>query len=87
MYAHDLGLAFQIADDILDVTGDSAEIGKTAGKDAVQGKSTFVSILGVEGARARARLLAEQARAHLELFGERADALRALAEFVINRRS
>ena len=87
MYAHDLGLAFQIADDLLDVTGETAELGKTAGKDEDQGKATFVAILGVEGARERARMLAEQAQAHLELFAERADALRALAEFVINRRS
>jgi len=87
MYAHDLGLAFQIADDVLDVTASTVEIGKTAGKDEVQGKATFVSILGVDGARERARMLAGQAQAHLELFGERADALRALAEFVINRRA
>ena len=87
MYAHDLGLAFQIADDLLDVTADTAALGKTAGKDEAQGKATFVAILGVEGAQARARMLTDQAKAHLEMFGERADALRALAEFVINRRS
>ena len=87
MFAHDLGLAFQITDDLLDVTAKTAELGKTAGKDAEQGKATFVAILGVEGAQARARMLSEQAVAHLEKFGERADALRALAEFVISRRS
>ncbi len=87
MFAHDLGLAFQIADDLLDVTGESADLGKTAGKDLAQGKATFVAMLGLEGARERAAMLSEQAIAHLEIFGERADALRALAGFVISRRS
>jgi farnesyl diphosphate synthase len=87
MFAHDLGLAFQITDDLLDVTGESARLGKTAGKDAEQGKATFVAMLGIEGAKERAEMLSRQAVAHLEIFGERADALRALAEFVISRRS
>ena len=87
MYAHDLGLAFQITDDLLDVTAESDDIGKTVGKDAAQGKATFVAMLGVEGARKRARMLSDQAIAHLDVFGGRADSLRGLAEFVFSRRS
>lgn len=86
-YAHDLGLAFQIADDLLDVEGAAADIGKPVGADAAAGKATFVSILGVERARAQARLLVGQAVAHLELFESRAELLRQVARFVVNRRT
>jgi farnesyl diphosphate synthase len=86
-YAHDLGLAFQIADDLLDVEGSSAETGKPVGADAAAGKATFVSILGVDRARAQAELLIKQAVAHLDLFEERAELLRQVARFVVNRRS
>ena len=86
-YGRDLGAAFQIADDVLDVEGDSAEIGKTAGKDAAAGKATMVAVLGVERARAHADALAKQAADHLDGFGEKAALLRDLAAYVVQRRS
>jgi farnesyl diphosphate synthase len=86
-YGRDLGAAFQIADDLLDVEGNEAEIGKTAGKDAAAGKATMVAILGVELARAHADMLAQQAAAHLDGFGDRAANLRALTAVVVKRRS
>jgi farnesyl diphosphate synthase len=86
-YAHDLGLAFQIADDLLDVEGSAAATGKPVGQDAAAGKATFVSILGVERARAQAERLVSQAAAHLDLFAERADLLRQAARFVVDRRA
>ena len=86
-YAHDLGLAFQIADDLLDVEGDEKEVGKKTRKDEAAGKATFVSILGAGRARSQAHMLADQAAQHLEIFGDKADSLRELARFVVERRS
>jgi len=86
-YAHDLGLAFQIVDDLLDVEGTEAETGKSVGRDAQAGKATFVSILGRDRARAQAEMLAAQAVAHLEIFEGRADMLKAVADFVVARRA
>jgi len=86
-YGRELGGAFQIYDDVLDEEGSAAELGKTAGKDAAQGKATMVSILGLERARAQAERLAEQAAAHLESFGERAELLRLLAKFTVTRKN
>ena len=86
-YAQDLGLAFQIADALLDVEGSEAEVGKKVGKDADAGKATFVSLLGIPEARNRAARLAERAVSHLEIFGEKADLLRDVARFVVERRT
>ena len=86
-YSRDLGLAFQIADDLLDAEGNSNDIGKTAGKDAAAGKATFVSVLGLNQARARAREHARAASDRLAAFDGRADLLRTVAAFVIDRRS
>ena len=86
-YAHDLGLAFQITDDLLDVEGHAATVGKKVGKDAAAGKATFVSILGIERARQQAEMLANQAIAHLQDFGAAADRLREVARFIVERES
>ena len=84
-YARDIGLAFQIADDLLDHEGDEAKAGKALRKDAEAGKATFVSLMGADQARQQARALSEQAVGHLASHGEEADLLRALARFVVER--
>jgi farnesyl diphosphate synthase len=85
-FGRDIGAAFQIADDLLDEEN-SAEIGKTSGKDAAAGKATLVAALGPERAREQADLLAAQAAGHLDSFGPRAERLQALAAYVVGRRS
>lgn len=84
-YARDIGLAFQIADDLLDHTGDEAKAGKALRKDAEAGKQTFVGLLGEERAREQARMLVDQAIAYLGSYGQEADLLRALARYIVER--
>lgn len=85
-YGRDLGLAFQIADDILDETGTREQLGKTPRKDAAAGKATLVSLMGLPRAKAHMQFLAEQATGHLTTFEGKADLLRELVSFVISRR-
>ncbi len=84
-YANNLGLAFQITDDLLDVEGTRESTGKTVKKDQQAGKQTFVSVMGVEQARAHAKMLADQAVEHLAAFRDQAQTLKVLAQYVISR--
>lgn len=86
-YAHDLGLAFQVTDDILDVEADPQDTGKDTGKDEDAGKATFVSTLGKDAARARAEMIVGQAARHLKVFEGRAGMLKELADYVLERRA
>jgi farnesyl diphosphate synthase len=84
-YARDLGLAFQIADDLLDAEGDEAAAGKRLRKDDEQGKATFLTLLGRDRAREQLAMLVDQAQEHLRSYGEAAELLRALARYVADR--
>jgi farnesyl diphosphate synthase len=84
-YAAALGLAFQVRDDVLDIEGDSATLGKTAGKDQAQDKATFPALIGLEASRERLAQLRTTMTQELSLFGDRADALAALGRMAIER--
>ena len=86
-YAQDIGLAFQIADDLLDVLGTKEVTGKSTNKDGAAGKATFVSLLGVSEAQKRAQFLTDQAIRRLDMFGDKAAHLKAIADFVVERRA
>jgi farnesyl diphosphate synthase len=85
-YANDVGVAFQMVDDLLDVTGEEGEMGKAVAKDKTAGKVNFVSLLGVEGAVQRVQLLSAQAKRHLTIFGERGRTLCDAVDFILERR-
>src|SRR5690606_29654516 len=84
-YSHDIGLAFQIADDLLDEESTEEQIGKPVHADAAQRKATFITVMGLERARSEADALARRAAAHLDFFGERAGLLKALARHIVER--
>jgi len=86
-YGFDIGMAFQIADDLLDIEGDEEEVGKRLSKDAGKGKGTLPDVMGIENARQYAEMLVKQAVAKLDLFGAKADILREAAEFSLQRRN
>jgi len=86
-YAFDIGLAFQIVDDLLDIESKPEELGKATNKDKDAGKATFITTLGVDRARSQAEILINQAIKHLEIFGQRGNLLRDLAKFVIERQN
>jgi len=84
-YALDIGLAFQVADDILDVTASTEALGKTAGKDLNMDKTTYPKLMGLDGARQEARRLVVEAKAALDPFGPEAAALLAIADYIVER--
>ena len=84
-YARDIGLAFQIAEDLLDAEGDEELAGKALRKDEAAGKATFVSLMGTDAARVQARALVDQAIGHLSSHGQEAELLRALARYIVER--